>query len=577
MVEERRRATIVRSDALVCCAAALMAAACPAPAASPRPVRALHGMVSSASGPASDVGAEILKRGGNAVDAAVAVAFALAVTYPTAGNVGGGGFMLVRMADGRTAAIDYREVAPRAARSGMFLDTRGEVVPGASRTGHRAVGVPGTVAGLALARERFGRLPWRDLVEPARRLAAGGFPVSYDLARSLRGLESKAAGHPETRRIFLRGGRPYGEGEILRQPELGATLGRIAAGGPGEFYAGRTAALLAAEMAAHGGLIDLEDLGAYRAVVREPVRGSYRAYELLSMPPASSGGLLLLQMLKMHEGHDLASLGPSSSAKVHLLVETMKRCYADRAAYVGDPGFVAVPVGALLSPAYLEGRSRSIDPARATPSSRIRAGALPPRESGETTHFSVVDREGNAVANTYTLRDGYGSGITVAGAGFLLNNVMDEFAAKAGAPNAFGFPAGEANTIAPGKRPVSSQTPTIAIRDGKLAFVLGSPGGTTIPNTVLQVVLNLIDHGMDIQEAVDAPRIHHQWLPDVIKYERYGLAADVAAALEARGHALQPAGEVAPIGMVHAIQVEAGGVRLGASDSRSPDGRVSGY
>ncbi|MFN0172335.1 MAG: gamma-glutamyltransferase [Bryobacteraceae bacterium] len=557
---------------------AFLAAASLALAASPAPVRAPRGMVSSVSGIASGVGVEILKKGGNAVDAAVAVGLALAVTHPAAGNLGGGGFMIVRMADQRAAAIDYREFAPRKAHKAIFLDAQGEVIPGASKTGYRSVGVPGTVAGMSLALEKFGRLKWRDVVEPARRLAADGFPVSYEFARSLRNLKAKAEPYPETIRLFLKGGAFYQEGDILRQRELAATLARLAHDGPREFYEGRTARLLVKEMAAHDGLVTLDDLQSYRAVVREPIRGTYRGYELISMPPTSAGGLLLIQMLRMLERYDLAALGHNSSAKYHLLVETMKRCYADRAAYVGDPGFVKVPVSGLLSPAYIESRMHSIDPAHATPSSQIREGSPPAHESGETTHFSVVDAEGNAVSNTYTLRDGYGSGITVTGAGFLLNNVMDEFAAKAGAPNAFGFPAGEANTILPHKRAVSSQTPTIAVKDGRLAFVLGSPGGTTIPNTVLQVVLNLIDHGMNLQEAVDAPRIHHQWLPDVIKYEKYGLAADVVRALETKGHQFQPAKEAGSIGMVHAIQIEAEtGIRLGASDSRSADGKAAGY
>lgn len=527
-------------------------------------------MVSSASALATDVGVQILKQGGNAVDAAVAVAFALAVTYPTAGNIGGGGFMIVRMADGRSAAIDYREMAPLRATKTMFLDAAGTVIPGASKTGHRSVGVPGTVAGMALAREKFGRLKWADLVLPAQRLAEAGFPVSYSFARSLGGLRLKAKDFSETQRVFLR----VKEGDRLRQQDLAATLSRIAQSGPREFYEGHTADLLEKEMAAHGGLITKADLKAYRAEERQPVRGSYRGYELLSMPPASSGGFLLVQMLKMLEHYDVAKLGPNSSAGVHLLAEVMKRAFADRAAYFGDPAFVKVPLAGLLSPQYIAGRIRTIDIARATPSSEIREGSPAANESNDTTHFSIVDAEGNAVSNTYTLRDGYGSGITVTGAGFLLNNVMDEFAAKAGAPNQFGFPAGETNTIAPGKRPISSQTPTIATRDGKLAFVTGTPGGTTIPNTVLQVVLNLIDHGMNIQEAVDAPRIHHQWLPDIIRYEKYGLSVDVVKALEQRGHKL----EVGAIGMVHAVQIEnSTGIRLGASDSRSADGKAAGY
>jgi gamma-glutamyltranspeptidase/glutathione hydrolase len=548
----------------------LAIAVLPIQGAAPQPVRAPKAMVSSASALATDVGVSILKQGGNAVDAAIAVAFALAVTYPTAGNIGGGGFMIVRMADGRTAAIDYRETAPAAAHKAIFLDAQGNVIPGAPKTGHRSVGVPGTVAGMALALEKFGRLKWADLLAPAQRIAENGFPVSHSFARSLGGLRTKAKDFAETQRVFLQ----LKEGDLLRQPDLAATLRRIAHRGPREFYEGQTADLLAREMAAHGGLITKADLKAYRAELRQPVRGSYRGYELLSMPPASSGGFLLIQMLKMLEHYDVAAMGPNSSASVHLLAEVMKRAFADRAAYFGDPAFVKVPLSGLLSRHYIEGRLRSIDMNRATPSVAIHEGSPPASESNDTTHFSIVDAEGNAVSNTYTLRDGYGSGITVTGAGFLLNNVMDEFAAKAGAPNQFGFPAGENNTIAPGKRPISSQTPTIATRDGKLAFVVGTPGGTTIPNTVLQVVLNLIDHGMNIQEAVDAPRIHHQWLPDVIRYEKYGLASDVVRALEQRGHKL----EVNAIGMVHAVQIESStGVRLGASDSRSADGKAAGY
>jgi gamma-glutamyltranspeptidase/glutathione hydrolase len=548
-------------------------------AASPAPVRARHAIVSTASAAASDAGVEVLKKGGNAVDAAIATAFALAVTYPTAGNIGGGGFMIVRMADGRSAAIDYRETAPGRASKTMFLDASGEVIPNASKTGHRSVGVPGTVAGMALAREKFGTLAWKDLLAPAIRLAGQGFPVSHAMAESLRAQKDRFALYETSRRVFLRGGKYYEEGEILRQPELAETLRRIATEGPREFYEGNTARLLADEMREAGGLISVEDLKGYRAVLRKPVSGRYRGYELLSMPPASSGGFLLMQMLGMLERHDLATLGHNSSEKYHLLAEVMKRAYADRAAYFGDPAFVKVPLAGLLSPAYIEERARTIDMGRATPSGQIRAGSPPAvSESAETTHFSVVDASGNAVSNTYTLRDGYGSGITVRGAGFLLNNVMDEFAAKAGAPNAFGFPAGEANTIAPGKRPVSSQTPAIAVKDGKLAFVVGTPGGTTIPNTVLQVVLNLIDHGMNVQEAVDAPRIHHQWLPDVIRYEKFGLAADVARGLESRGHKLIPPKEAGRIGMVHAVAVDPStGIRLGASDSRSADGKAAGY
>ena len=555
-------------------------AAAPSYAAAPQPVRAAHAIVTTASAPASDAGIEILRKGGNAVDAAIATAFALAVTYPTAGNIGGGGFMIVRMNDGRTAAIDYRETAPGAASKTMFLDTQGNAIPDAPKTGHRAVGVPGTVAGMALAQEKFGsgKLSWKQLLAPAVRLAAEGFVVTHAMANSLRGQEKKFAPFPDSVRVFLRGGQFYEEGAVLRQPDLAATLRRIAAGGAAEFYRGKTAELIAAEMQTGGGLITRADLAAYKAELRQPVKGTYRGYELLSMPPASSGGFLLMQMLAMLEASgDVAALGHNSSAKYHLLAEVMKRAFADRAAFFGDPAFVKVPLAGLLAPAYIASRARTIDPQRATPSASIREGApAPARESSETTHFSVVDGAGNAVSNTYTLRDGYGGGITVRGAGFLLNNVMDEFAAKAGAPNAFGYPAGEANTIAPGKRPISSQTPTIASRNGKLAFVIGSPGGTTIPNTVLQVTINLIDHEMNIQEAVDAARIHHQWLPDSIRYEKYGLAADVLAGLQSRGHNL--ANPVPAIGQVHGIAIDPKtGVRLGASDSRSVDGKAAAF
>ena len=366
----------------------LILVASAAMAASPRPARAPKAMVSSASELASRVGVDILKQGGNAVDAAVAVAFALAVTYPTAGNIGGGGFMIVRMNDGRAAAIDYRETAPAKAHKAIFLDAKGDVIPGASKTGHKSVGVPGTVAGMALALETYGSMKWRAVVEPARRLAVDGFAVSHDMARSMGGLKAKAKDFAETNRVF----GSAAENAVFRQPDLATTLGRIAAEGPREFYEGRTAQLLAKEMSANGGLIGLGDLKNYKAIAREPIRGAYRGYELMSMPPTSSGGLLLMQMLAMLERHDIAAMGPDSSAKYHLLVETMKRCYADRAAYVGDPGFVKVPVLELLSKSYVDKRAASIDLARATPSSEIHEGLGAPKESADTTHFSIRGR-----------------------------------------------------------------------------------------------------------------------------------------------------------------------------------------
>jgi gamma-glutamyltranspeptidase/glutathione hydrolase len=531
-------------------------------------------MVASSSEPATRVGAEILKRGGNAVDAAVAVALTLAVTYPSAGNLGGGGFMLVRMADGRSVAIDYRETAPAAARRDLYLDSAGKIIPEASTVGHRAAGVPGTVAGMALALRRYGTMKWAEVVRPARRLAENGFPVGYGLARSLRA-ERVLARFPESRRIFQQDGLYYAEGETFRQPELARTLRRLEERGPQEFYEGETARLLAAEMKAGGGLITPEDLKGYRPVERVPLKGTYRGYEILTMPPPSSGGIALLQMLRMLEPHDLRALGHNSAPRYHLLIEVMRRAFADRAEFLGDPDHVRVPVAGLLAPEYLAERARSIRPDRATPSSEIGHGRPAGAESTQTTHFTVVDVHGNAVSNTYTLNGSYGSGVTVRGAGFLLNNEMDDFTSKPGEPNQFGLIQSERNAIAPGKRPLSSMTPTIVLRDGKLSFVLGSPGGPTIINTVLQVILNVVDHRMNLAQAVHAPRIHHQWLPDEVRHEPFGLAPEVAAALREKGHRL--AARPAYLGDVQAVMIEpATGTLLGASDPRSPDGLAAG-
>jgi gamma-glutamyltranspeptidase/glutathione hydrolase len=540
----------------------------------PAPARAKGGMVASTSAPATRVGAEILKRGGNAVDAAVAVGLALAVTYPSAGNLGGGGFMLVRMADGRSVALDYRETAPAAAGRDLYLDSAGKIIPEASTVGHRAAGVPGTVAGMALALQRYGTMKWADVVRPARRLAENGFPVGYGLARSLRA-ERVLARFPESRRIFRRDGLYYTEGESFRQPELARTLRRLEERGPREFYEGETARLLAAEMKAGGGLITLEDLKGYRPVERVPLKGTYRGYEILTMPPPSSGGIALLQMLRMLEPHDLRALGHNSAPRYHLLIEAMRRAFADRAEFLGDPDHVRVPVAGLLAPEYLAVRGRSIRLDRATPSSEIGHGRPAGAESPQTTHFTVVDVHGNAVSNTYTLNGGYGSGVTVRGAGFLLNNEMDDFTSKPGEPNQFGLIQSERNAIAPGKRPLSSMTPTIVLRDGKLSFVLGSPGGPTIINTVLQVLLNVVDHRMNLAQAVHAPRIHHQWLPDEVRHEPFGLAPEVAAALREKGHRL--AARPGYLGDVQAVMIEpATGTLLGASDPRSPDGLAVG-
>jgi gamma-glutamyltranspeptidase / glutathione hydrolase len=544
----------------------------------PAPVRARRSMVASASGPASDVGAEVMRGGGNAVDAAVAVGLALAVTFPSAGNLGGGGFMVLRMADGRATAIDFREMAPARASRDMYVGPDGKLIPEASLVGYRAPGVPGTVAGLSLALERYGTRKWADVVAPARKLAQEGFVVTHAVSQSLRRAEVLSR-FPESRRIFQRDGRPFEEGERFKQPDLAATLLRIQQRGPREFYEGKTADLLAADMQANGGLITREDLRAYRAVERKPVRGTYRGHELITMPPPSSGGIALLEMLNILEHVDTAALrglGYNSSARYHLLIETMRRAFADRAEFLGDPDFVKVPVTGLTSKAYAAGLFRAIDRSRATPSTAVKHGEPAPHESPETTHYSVVDEAGNAVAVTYTLNTSYGSGVTVRGAGFLLNNEMDDFAAKPGEPNVFGLIQGERNAIAPRKRPLSSMTPTLVLKDGKLLFAIGSPGGPTIINTVLQVVSNVVDHQMNLMQAIAAPRIHHQWLPDVVRHEPLGLSRDVLEALRARGHRLTD--QPSYIGDAQGVMIEPGtGTRLGASDPRNPDGRSAGY
>lgn len=540
-----------------------------------QPVRARRVMVASASAFASQVGVDILKRGGNAVDAAVAVGLALAVTFPVAGNLGGGGFMLIRMADGRTTAIDYRETAPARASRDMYLGPDGRLLAEKSTLGYAAAGVPGTVAGFELALRKYGRLKWAQVVAPARRLAQEGFPVSYALERGLR-IAERLSRFPDSRRIFQRDGNYYQEGDILRQPELAATLERLEKRGPREFYEGETARRIAAAMAANGGLITLEDLKGYRPVEREPLRGSYRGYEIVTFPPPSSGGIVLLNVLNQLEGDNLAALGPGSSEANHLLIETMRRAFADRAMLMGDPDFVPVPVEKLTSKDYAKARRATIDPNRATPSADVQPGLPAARfESAETTHFTVVDADGNIVTNTYTLNGPYGSGVTVPGTGVLLNNEMDDFAAKPGEPNAYQLVQGEANSIAPGKRPLSSMTPTIVLRDGKPWFAIGSPGGPTIISTVLQVVINIIDHKMNLQQAIDAPRLHHQWLPDVVMWEPYGMTADTKRALEAKGHRL----DVVPRynGDAEGIMIDTTGARLGASDPRNPDALAVGY
>jgi gamma-glutamyltranspeptidase / glutathione hydrolase len=538
-------------------------------AASRQPVLARHAMVASTSEIASRVGVEVMKKGGNAVDAAVAVAFALAVTWPSAGNLGGGGFMLVRKSDGTAEAIDYRERAPLAATRDMYLDANGKVIEGASTQGYKAVGVPGTVAGLALAHKRFGRLPWADLVEPARKLAAHGFVLNQYVAHSLgsRSTIKRLAPFPESVRIFERNGRFYQLGDRFAQPDLAKTLAAIQKD-PRSFYEGEIATKIAADMQAHGGLITSEDFKAYEPTIRKPLRGTYRDYEIITMPPPSSGGIALLEMLNILEPYDLQAMGFHSSQEIHTVVEAMRRAFADRAKYLGDTDFAkGVPVTGLISRAYAAEIRKSIDPAKATPSSVIEAGNPLPYESKETTHFTIIDSDGNVVSNTYTLNDSFGSGVTVKGTGFLLNDEMDDFTSKPGVPNNYGLLQSEANAIAPKKRPLSAMTPTIVLKDGKVAFAIGSPGGPTIINTVLQVVLNVIDFGMDIQQGISEPRFHHQWMPDEIYAEPLEFNADTRTALEKMGHVFRK--KLEDLGDAQGVAVDAKtGMREGGSDPR---------
>ena len=535
-----------------------------------QPVHARHAMVVTVEQHATDAGVAVLESGGNAVDAAVAVGFALAVTHPSAGNIGGGGFMLVRLADGRTTFLDFRERAPEKASRNMYLDASGKPTQD-SVVGYRAAGVPGSVRGFEYASKKYGRKPWADVVAPAIELAEKGFPVSYGLARSLDGSAERLGRFPESKRVFLRDGRPYEFGETFLQPELARTLERIRREGARDFYEGETAHLLAADMEKHGGLITLADLKNYSVAERQPLTGAYRGYNIITSPPPSSGGAGILQMLGVLEGSGYEKSGAGSAAELHYLAETMRRYFADRAVAMGDPDFVKVPLANLLAPAYIAQLRQSIDPEHATPSSQIHSALPALAESTETTHYSIVDADGNAVAVTYTLNFGYGDGVTVPGLGFLLNDEMDDFAAKPGTPNGFGLVQGEANAIQPNKRPLSSMTPTIVTRDGKLSLVVGTPGGPTIINTVLEVMVNVMDFGMNIQDAVDWPRIHHQWLPDQLVMER-GFSPDTIALLKARGHQVRIVNQ---IGEVAAIEVRDGNLE-GAADPRT-EGTAKGF
>jgi len=549
-------------------------------AAAREPVRAKHGIVASTNEVASSVGVDVMKRGGNAVDAAIAVAFALAVTHPAAGNLSGGGFMMIRLNNGKTTAIDYREMAPAAATRNIYLDKEGKLIQGegGSLEGYRAAGVPGTVRGMELALKKYGsgKLTWSQLIEPARRLAANGFEVTYSLARSLRNSKDYLSKYPETKRIYLKEGDFYNEGEIFKQPDLAATFARLQQGGPNEFYEGETARLIVNDMKRNNGLMTLEDLRGYVAKERAPLRGVYRGHEIISMPPPSSGGAVLIEMLNILEGYDLGKLDANSSERYHLMAEAMRRAFADRAEYMGDSDFVKVPVAGLIDKAYAAKLRSNISTERASTSAEVRAGRPAGYESEETTHFTVVDAEGNAVANTYTLNNSYGSAAVAKGTGMLLNDEMDDFAAKPGTPNMYGLIQGERNAVAPRKRPLSAMTPTIVLRkDGSFWFTVGSPGGPTIINTVLCVITNVIDFDMNIQQAIDAPRIHHQWLPDELVGEPLGLSGDTQKALTSRGHTLA---KQRTLGDAEGIMIEEKtGVRLGATDPRRSDGAAIGY
>jgi gamma-glutamyltranspeptidase/glutathione hydrolase len=550
-----------------------------------RPVHAKQAMVVSVHQEASQVGAESMRRGGNAVDAAVATGFALAVVHPAAGNIGGGGFMLLRLAGGETHFLDYRERAPKAASRNMYLDARGDVIPKASLVGYKAIGVPGSVAGLVYAEQHWGKLGLRVVMQPGIQLAKQGVQVTFEEAQSMHNQE--LAVFPESKRIFQRDGKYYEPGEIFRQPELARTLERIAAK-PEDFYKGEMARELAAEVQHGGGLITAEDLAEYEVKERQPVRGSYRGYEIISAPPPSSGGITLLETLNILEGYDLAKLGNRSADVIHLTAEAFRRAFYDRAEFLGDPDFNALPVSQLIDKRYATAWRSSLDPEHAGDSKGLRrpsgfgelerpAASLHPYAGAEpenTTHYSVVDPQGNAVAVTTTLNDGFGSRVTAGKLGFLLNDEMDDFTSKPGVPNGYGLIQGEANTIAPGKRPLSAMAPTIVLKDGKLFLVLGSPGGPRIISTVANILMGVVDYGLDIQQAVNAPRFHHQWEPDLIFLEGTGFSSDTIKLLETRGHKIKMQGYWSD-GECIAIDPKTGAL-LGASDGRN-GGKAVGY
>ena len=552
-----------------------------------RPVHARKAMVVSVHQQASQVGADILRQGGNAVDAAVATGFALAVVHPAAGNIGGGGFMLLRKANGELHFLDFREKAPKAASRDMYLDAQGNVIPNASLIGYKAAGVPGSVAGLLYAEQHWGKLSLRAVMAPAIRLARDGVRLTYEEAASMH--NRALAQFAESHRIFQRDGKFYEPGEIFRQPELARTLERIAANPKAnEFYKGAMARELAAEIKRGGGLITEEDLAEYEVKERRPITGTYRGYDIISAPPPSSGGITLMETLNILEGYNLGKMGNRSADSMHVTVEAFRRAFFDRAELLGDSDFSQIPVAQLIDKKYADGWRQSLDMMRATDSKDVhrpsgfgeldRPAALHPpftgHESSNTTHYSVVDERGNAVAVTTTLNESFGSAVTAGKLGFLLNDEMDDFTSKPGVPNGYGLIQGEANAIAPGKRPLSAMAPTIVLKDGKLLMVLGSPGGPRIISTVANILIGVIDYGLDIQQAVNAPRFHHQWQPDEIDIEKTGISPDTIKLLQVRGHKIKTEGYWSD-GECIAVDPKTGEL-LGAPDGRN-GGKAVGY
>lgn len=539
------------------------------------PVRAEQGMVATVEALATQVGVDILKQGGNAVDAAVAVGYALAVTHPQAGNLGGGGFMLLRTKDGKTTAIDFREMAPEKASRDMFLDEQGNADSKKSLTSPLASGTPGTVAGFSLALEKYGTMPLNKVIQPAFKLARDGYIVNEALADDLKQYGSEVLpSHENSRAIFWKkDGSLLQKGDRLIQANLAKSLELIAENGPDAFYKGPIADQIAEEMAKSGGLISKADLANYKAVERKPISGEYRGYEVYSMPPPSSGGIHIVQILNILENFDLAKYGFGSADAMQLVAEAEKYAYADRSEYLGDPDFVKVPWQALTSKAYAKSLAEKIDVNKARPSSDIKPGRLAPYESNQTTHFSVVDKDGNAVAVTYTLNTNFGSGIVAGNTGILMNNQMDDFSAKPGVPNVYGLVGGDANAVGPHKRPLSSMSPTIVVKDGKTWLVTGSPGGSRIITTVLQMVINTVDFGMNVAEATNAPRFHHQWLPDELRVEK-GFSPDTLKLLGEKG---QKVVVKEAMGSTQSIMIAPDGKLYGASDPRTVEDLTEGY